>query len=70
MTEQPCFACERETAPGSTLFGGRRRGVNRATGEAVVVCAACVADSQAHGERGNSALSTLALADIFLSPPG
>ncbi len=70
MTEQPCFACERETAPGSTLFAGRRHGVNRSTGDAVVVCAACASDSQGHGERGNSALSTLALADIFLSPPG
>ena len=69
MTEQPCFACGRETAPGSTLFAGRRQGLNRASGDAVVVCAACMTESRANDDRGNSALSTLALADIFLSPP-
>ena len=68
MAQQPCALCGRETAPGSPLFVGRRRGFN-AKSEAVLVCAACVADSEARAPRGNSSLSTIALADIFLSPP-
>ncbi len=70
MTEQPCAACDRDTAPGSPLFAGRRRGFDRENAKEVLICAACVADDQAHGVRGNSDVSTLALADIFLSPPG
>ena len=69
MTAEPCAACDRETAPGSPLFGTRRRGFDRKTGNDVVVCASCVADVQTHGARGNARLSTLAIADIFLSPP-
>lgn len=70
MTEQPCAACDRDTAPGSPLFAGRRRGFDRENAEEVLICAACVADSRAHGARGNSYLNTIALADIFLTSPG
>jgi hypothetical protein len=67
--QQPCAGCGRETAPGSSLFVGRRRGFDRRHGVDVVVCASCVAESEAHRAGGSGALSRLALADIFLSPP-
>ncbi len=66
MSDQACAGCGRDTGPGSSLFADRRTGVDRKTGERVLVCASCAADRATHGDRpSDSRLGTIELADTF-----
>jgi hypothetical protein len=66
MPDDTCAGCGRETGPGSPLFADRRRANRRDTGEEVVMCASCVGDLEASGERfTNSRLGAFELSDMF-----
>jgi hypothetical protein len=49
----PCASCGRSTAPGSPLFAGRRRALNRQTGSEVILCPACLPGNTAPEAAGN-----------------
>jgi hypothetical protein len=46
---EPCMSCGRDTAPGTRLFGSRKRGVDRETGAEGRLCLACQPGSAAPG---------------------
>jgi len=52
-TLAPCASCGRDTAPGTPLFSGRRRALDRQTGSEVILCPACLPGSAEPNARGN-----------------
>ena len=44
-----CLGCGRDTAPGSRLFSGRKRAVDKASGAEGVLCHACQSGSAGLG---------------------
>jgi hypothetical protein len=52
-TIAPCASCGRNTGPGTPLFSGRRRALDRQTGSEVILCPACLPGSSAPNAAGD-----------------